>query len=101
MNPDEVGRSYDSIAERWRAPEYPLNGIPQHERALKFMKSRGYALDVGCGCNGRFIDLLRGQGFEVEGVDDFGANDQVRPGARSARAILSCGYLPMDSAAEV
>ena len=36
---------------------------------LKFMKSRGYALDVGCGCNGRFIDLLRGQGFEVEGVD--------------------------------
>jgi SAM-dependent methyltransferase len=69
MNPNEVGRSYDSIADRWRAPEYPLNGIPQHERALKFVKKCEFALDVGCGCNGRFIDLLRGEGFEVEGVD--------------------------------
>ena len=33
------------------------------------MRNRGYALDAGCGCNGRFIDLLRQQGFTVEGVD--------------------------------
>jgi SAM-dependent methyltransferase len=69
MNPNEVGQSYDAIAERWRVPEYPLTGLPQHERALQFVKARGHALDVGCGCNGRFIDLLRGAGFEVEGVD--------------------------------
>jgi SAM-dependent methyltransferase len=69
MNPIEVGQSYDSIAERWRKPEYPLTGLPQHERALRFVKSRGWALDVACGCNGRFLDLMRGEGFEVEGVD--------------------------------
>jgi 2-polyprenyl-3-methyl-5-hydroxy-6-metoxy-1,4-benzoquinol methylase len=33
------------------------------------VRNRGYALDAGCGCNGRFIDLLRQQGFTVEGVD--------------------------------
>ena len=33
------------------------------------MKTRGNALDVGCGCNGRLIDLLRSEGFTVEGID--------------------------------
>jgi SAM-dependent methyltransferase len=69
MNPIEVGRSYDSIAHRWATPEGPLGGLPQHERALKFVKARGYALDAGCGCNGRLIDLLLREGFAVEGVD--------------------------------
>ena len=58
MQPTDVGRSYDSIAHQWQDPENPLSGVPQHERALGFAKKRGYALDVGCGCNGRFIDLL-------------------------------------------
>lgn len=69
MNPTEVGHSYDSIADRWQSPERPLTGLPQHERALQFVKTRGHALDVGCGCNGRFIDLLRKAGFTVEGID--------------------------------
>ncbi len=69
MNPLEVGRSYDSIAHRWQAPRNPLSGLPPHERALQFVTARGYALDAGCGCNGRFVDLLRQQGFTVEGVD--------------------------------
>lgn len=69
MNPAEVGQSYDAIAHRWQTPEHPLSGLAPHERALQFVKKRGHALDVGCGCNGRFIDLLTGQGFEVEGVD--------------------------------
>ena len=45
------------------------NGIEQHERSIAFVKNRGYALDVGCGCTGRFIDLLLGKGFKTEGVD--------------------------------
>lgn len=69
MIPADIARSYDSIADRWRTPEHPLNGIPPHERALQFVTSPDVALDVGCGCNGRFLDLLRGRGFEVEGVD--------------------------------
>lgn len=69
MDPIEVGKSYDSITHRWQTPEYPLGGLRQHERAIQFVKNRGYALDAGCGCNGRFIDLLRQNGFSVEGVD--------------------------------
>lgn len=69
MNPTEVGHSYDLIAHRWQAPEHPLGGLPQHERALRFVSARGYALDAGCGCNGRFDEFLSQQGFIVEGVD--------------------------------
>jgi SAM-dependent methyltransferase len=69
MEPIEVGKSYDSITDRWQSPEHPLDGLEQHERAIQFVKKRGYALDAGCGCNGRFIDLLRKAGFIVEGVD--------------------------------
>jgi SAM-dependent methyltransferase len=69
MTPDEVGRSYDAIAQHWRAPVRPLTGLPQHRHALQFLKSRGHALDVGCGCNGRLIDLLRAEGFAVTGLD--------------------------------
>lgn len=69
MNPIEVGHSYDCIAHRWQSPQHPLGGEAQHQRAIQFVHSRGYALDAGCGCNGRFIDLLRQQGFTVEGVD--------------------------------
>jgi 2-polyprenyl-3-methyl-5-hydroxy-6-metoxy-1,4-benzoquinol methylase len=69
MDPIEVGKSYDSITHRWQSPEQPLDGLEQHERAIQFVKNRGYALDAGCGCNGRFIDLLRTTGFTVEGAD--------------------------------
>ena len=44
-------------------------GIPQLERALKFTTAGRYALDIGCGCSGRFIDRLIEHGFHVEGVD--------------------------------
>ena len=69
MTPEDVGRSYDSIAHRWQTPRHPLSGLPQHERALQFVRTHGHALDVGCGCDGRFIDLLSQQGFTVEGLD--------------------------------
>jgi len=46
-----------------------LVGIPQLERALRFTTARQYALDIGCGCSGRFIDRLIAQGLHVEGLD--------------------------------
>jgi SAM-dependent methyltransferase len=69
MEPIEVGKSYDSIVDRWWTPESPLDGLRQHDRAIQFVRNHGYALDAGCGCNGRLIDLLREKGFIVEGVD--------------------------------
>lgn len=70
MNPSKVAASYDSLAERWNSAGFNrANGIAQHRRALQFVERRGKALDVGCGSSGRFIDLLIGEGFDVEGLD--------------------------------
>ncbi|MDX2099486.1 MAG: class I SAM-dependent methyltransferase, partial [Leptolyngbyaceae cyanobacterium bins.59] len=70
MRPDEVAQSYDQIANVWNSEAFPrTDGVKQHERAIAFVKERQYALDIGCGCSGRIIDLLMGYGFSVEGID--------------------------------
>lgn len=70
MTPNEVARSYDQLAAQWNSDSFPRsNGIEQHERAIAFLKEKRYALDIGCGSNGRIIDLLVSQGFAVEGLD--------------------------------
>jgi len=69
VDPFEIGRIYDTITDQWQDPKNPLTGLTEHERAMQFVKTRDYGLDVGCGCNGRFVDLLTNYGFHVEGVD--------------------------------
>lgn len=70
MEPREVGEGYDAIADTWNSDSFNrLNGIAQHKRALAFCRNKRRALDIGCGCSGRLIDLLLGEGFNVEGVD--------------------------------
>lgn len=70
MSPSEVSQSYDMIATRRADSGFDRqNGVAQHARALQFVSHRGKALDVGCGSSGRFIELLTGHGFDVEGLD--------------------------------
>ena len=70
MTPTEIAASYDEIAHRWQDETFDnTNGIAAHQRALAFISNPGAALDAGCGCNGRFFDLLENCGFTVEGVD--------------------------------
>lgn len=70
MKPSDTANAYDQITHLWESEEFNRNnGIEQHKRALAFVKNRGNALDVGCGCTGRFIDLLCDQGFAPVGVD--------------------------------
>jgi SAM-dependent methyltransferase len=70
MHPDEIGHSYDSLAESWQERMLQSSyGIAQFKRALQFNRGRGFALDVGCGSSGRIIDLLLKHGFQVEGID--------------------------------
>jgi len=86
MKPIEIAASYDSIAGRWLEPKLQTNGLAQLERALQFVPEGRLALDVGCGCSGRFSDLLQSRGFSVEGIDISGrmiAMAEVRsPGVR-------------------
>jgi 2-polyprenyl-3-methyl-5-hydroxy-6-metoxy-1,4-benzoquinol methylase len=70
MTPEDIGKAYDQITHRWEHKDFNRdNGIAAHKHALSFLANKQRALDVGCGCTGRFIDLLENQGFTVEGVD--------------------------------
>ena len=70
MKPIDIGRAYDQIAERWASDEFPRSdGIEPHERAIAFLEQRNNALDIGCGCSGRFIALMMTHGFAVEALD--------------------------------
>lgn len=70
MKPKDISKAYDRITHLWMSKDFNRkNGIEQHKRALAFTKNKGRALDVGCGCTGRFIDLLQAEGFSPEGVD--------------------------------
>ncbi|MFK7861334.1 MAG: trans-aconitate 2-methyltransferase [Granulosicoccus sp.] len=70
MKPSDIGEAYDQITDLWVNDSFDRkNGIAQHKKAMSFVKNRGRALDVGCGCTGRLIDLLLVSGFDPEGVD--------------------------------
>ena len=70
ISPRDIGSAYDRITHLWESDEFDVtNGIAQHERAIAFANNRGKALDVGCGCTGRFINLLLDNNFQPEGVD--------------------------------
>ena len=69
MNPEAIGRSYDQVARKWQELPNKSYGIAAYERAIKFVKNRGAALDIGCGSEGRMIDLLLKHGFQPEGLD--------------------------------
>jgi SAM-dependent methyltransferase len=69
MDPEALGHEYDKIASHWQEPLLRTNGLAQFEKAIRFTKNRGPALDIGCGSSGRFIDLLGKHGFVPEGLD--------------------------------
>ncbi|MED5523684.1 MAG: class I SAM-dependent methyltransferase [Pseudomonadota bacterium] len=70
MDPSDIGKAYDQITHLWQRPGFDRsNGIAQHQRALAFASKAGFALDIGCGCTGRFISLLGQHGFSAEGLD--------------------------------
>lgn len=70
MNPKAIGQAYDTITHLWEREDFNRdNGIAAHQRAISLVENKVQALDVGCGCTGRFIDLLQDEGFTVEGLD--------------------------------
>lgn len=70
MTPNDTGKAYDSITHLWQSEKFDRhNGIDAHKRALSFVENSGNALDIGCGCTGRILDLLLERGLSPEGID--------------------------------
>ncbi|MGF1720577.1 class I SAM-dependent methyltransferase [Vibrio kyushuensis] len=70
MKPVDIGKAYNHITHLWERNEFNMNnGIEQHNKAIGYTKNRGNALDIGCGCTGRFINLLLSKGFTPSGMD--------------------------------
>lgn len=70
MSPADIGQAYNQITHMWTSGDFDKsNGIAQHEKAIEFTKNKNKALDIGCGCTGRLIDLLLNKGFQPAGID--------------------------------
>lgn len=72
MHTSLISSAYDKIAERWLDDAFSTtDGVRQHRTALAFLghQSDRWALNVGCGCNTRFNQLLRESGLSIEAVD--------------------------------
>ncbi len=70
MDPRETGKNYDAITSWWLDHmKASTCGVAALERALRFVEHNRHALDVGCGCEGRFIRILLERGFHCLGLD--------------------------------
>ncbi len=69
MEPAAIARSYDRLAREWQDLVNKKYGVAQLERAIRFSKYHGAAFDIGCGSQGRMIDLLIRHGYRPEGLD--------------------------------
>lgn len=70
MQPSELGKKYDKIAQWWHEQHVNSSyGVHQLEKAIEYSLGTGKALDVGCGAGGRFIRILEKHGFSITGID--------------------------------
>ncbi|HEU4683605.1 MAG TPA: class I SAM-dependent methyltransferase [Nitrospira sp.] len=70
MDPAQTGRQYDAIASWWLDQMTGSTyGVAALERALQFVGPGRRALDVGCGCEGRYLRILLERGVLCTGVD--------------------------------
>ncbi len=70
MDPLETGHKYDALASWWlEQMNGSTYGVAALERALTFAEEGRDALDVGCGCEGRFFRVLMERHFQCAGLD--------------------------------
>lgn len=78
MKPSEIAAAYNQITHLWLDEKFDRNnGIAQHTRALNFVKNKGRALDVGCGCTGRMIELMQEHGFKAENIEGIDYSEKM------------------------
>jgi trans-aconitate methyltransferase len=71
VTPIEIVRAYVQIAGFWDGDKFNQeNGVEAHRRAIRMASKGGNTLVIGCGCSGRFFELLKKSGYEPEAVDN-------------------------------
>ena len=70
MDPEQIGQNYDAIATWWLDQmNLSTYGVAALERAIGFVREGRLALDIGCGCEGRYLRILLERGFHCTGLD--------------------------------
>jgi trans-aconitate methyltransferase len=70
MDTKDTAQNYDAIAGWWlQQMKESTYGLAALERTLTFVGEGRHALDVGCGCEGRFFRILLERGFACTGLD--------------------------------
>ena len=70
MKTEETGSHYDRLALFWQQQhQHSTSGLAALEKAIRFVKNKSTALDIGCGSSGRFIDVFLKHGFTPTGLD--------------------------------
>lgn len=70
MEPIELGKKYDKIANWWHQQHHSGDyGLEALKKAMAFHSGIKRTLDVGCGAGGRFINELIAKGSSIHGID--------------------------------
>lgn len=70
MDTQKLGEHYSRIADWWEDEITDSKyGVEYVERAIRRVKNKGKALDVGCGSGGRIIDTILSEGFSLTALD--------------------------------
>ena len=70
MDAQTLGKHYTQIADWWEGGiKDSKYGVEYVERAIRRVKNKDKALDVGCGSGGRIIDAILAKGFSLTALD--------------------------------
>jgi len=70
MDAQTLGNHYTQIADWWEESiKDSKYGVEYVDRAIRRVKNKGKALDVGCGSGGRIIDTILSEGFSMIALD--------------------------------
>lgn len=97
MYPD-IGKKYDKIAKWWHENHVNSSyGLEQIERAIRYCKHKGSALDVGCGSGGRIIRKLIQENFTVYGIDASAEMIAIAQSEHKDINLINCNIIDWES----
>lgn len=90
ITPHAIGKAYDQIIGLWTRADFDQqNGIQALLKAMQFLRATGSALDIGCGCTGRFFKTMEAEGFHPSSIDGVDVSAKMLEIARQKRPDIA------------